>query len=144
MRGKEVFFNQGHCNACHSGPLFTDNGFHNIGVGHDGDQAAEDRWDMDDNGRFKVTGRKGDTGSFKTPSLRDIHLTAPYMHGGQFETLEEVVEFYDRGGEKNPQLDEEMFPLKLTDQQKTDLVEFLRVGLASGTYPMVEPPVLPE
>ena len=91
-----------------------------------------------------MTGRKGDKGSFKTPSLRDIHLTAPYMHDGQIATLEEVVEFYDRGGEKNPQLDEEMYPLKLTAQQKSDLVEFLRVGLASGTYPTVEPPTLPE
>ena len=91
-----------------------------------------------------MTGRKGDKGSFKTPGLRDIHLTAPYMHDGQIATLEEVVEFYDRGGVKNPQLDEEMFPLKLTDQQKSDLVEFLKVGLASGTYPHVEPPTLPE
>ena len=66
------------------------------------------------------------------------------MHDGQIATLEEVVEFYDRGGVKNPQLDEEMFPLKLTDQQKSDLVEFLKVGLASGTYPHVEPPTLPE
>ena len=70
------------------------------------------------------------------------------MHGGQIATLEEVVEFYDRGGDRrgdqNPQLDEEMFPLKLTAQQKSDLVEFLKVGLASGTYPTVEPPTLPE
>ena len=146
LRGKEVFFKQGHCNACHSGPLFTDNGFHNIGVGHGEDPDAEDSGTghPDDEGRFEVTGRKGDKGSFKTPGLRDIHLTAPYMHDGQIATLEEVVEFYDRGGVKNPQLDEEMFPLKLTDQQKSDLVEFLKVGLASGTYPHVEPPTLPE
>ena len=98
--------------------------------------------------RFEVTGRKGDKGSFKTPTLRDIHLTAPYMHDGQIATLEEVIDFYDRGGdrprEENPQLDEEMFPLKLTAQQKTDLIEFLKVGLASGTYPNVAPPTLPE
>ena len=146
IRGKEVFFKQGHCSACHSGPLFTDNGFHNIGVGLTANHGAEDpeAGASNDKGRFGVTGRKGDKGSFKTPSLRDIHLTAPYMHDGQIATLEEVVEFYDRGGEKNPQLDEEMYPLKLTAQQKSDLVEFLRVGLASGTYPTVEPPTLPE
>ena len=144
LRGKEVFFKKGHCSACHSGPLFTDNGFHNIGVGLGDGQGAQNPGEPNDKGRFEVTGRKGDKGSFKTPSLRDIHLTAPYMHGGQIATLEEVVEFYDRGGEKNPQLDEEMFPLKLTAQQKSDLVEFLKVGLASGTYPMIEPPTLPE
>jgi len=146
IRGKEVFFKQGHCSACHSGPLFTDNGFHNIGVGLGADPGAEDTETgrPDDSGRFTVTGRKGDRGSFKTPSLRDIHLTAPYMHDGQIATLEEVVEFYDRGGGKNPQLDEEMFPLKLTAEQKSDLVEFLKVGLASDTYPNVEQPALPE
>ena len=147
LRGKELFFKKGHCSACHSGPLFTDHGFHNIGVGL-ADTGAGQAVKPSDKGRFEVTGRKGDKGSFKTPGLRDIHLTAPYMHGGQIATLEEVVEFYDRGGdlrgEQNPQLDEEMFPLKLTPQEKSDLVEFMRVGLASGTYPNVEPPTLPE
>lgn len=135
-RGMEVFFNEGHCSACHSGPLFTDGGFHNIGVGQSGEPV--------DTGRFVVTGRKGDAGSFKTPSLRDVGRTAPYMHDGSLKTLREVVEFYNRGGVANPQLDEEIYPLELTSQQKNDLIEFLKTGLASDHYPRVDPPVLPE
>ena len=128
-----VFLNEGHCAACHSGPLFTDGAFHNLGV-------AVDSGDV---GRFEVTDRRGDRGRFKTPTLRDIHLTAPYMHDGSLKTLEEVIEFYDQGGMDNPQLDEDIYPLELTAEQKADLVEFLKVGLASSALPKVEPPELP-
>ena len=66
------------------------------------------------------------------------------MHDGSLKTLEEVIDFYDKGGNPNPQLDEELFPLKLTDQKKADLVTFLKEGLSSPDYPDVEPPKLPE
>ncbi len=135
VRGMKLFFNQAHCSACHAGPNFSDGGFHNIGVGMDMKNF--------DKGRFEVSKLGGDTGAFKTPTLREIARTAPYMHDGSIKTLEEVVEFYDRGGIKNEWLDEEIYPLKLTKQQKSDLVVFLREGLSSPNYPLVLPPALP-
>jgi cytochrome c peroxidase len=86
----------------------------------------------------------GDRGAFKTPTLREINRTAPYMHDGRFKTLEEVIDFYDKGGTPNPQLDEELFPLKLTDEQKKALKTFLIEGLSSPDYPEIAPPKLPE
>ncbi len=135
QRGMEIFFNKGHCSACHPGPLFTDGGFHNVGVGWDKEEP--------DLGRFVSTNLEGDKGAFKTPMLRDIALTAPYMHDGSEATLEDVVEYYNKGGNKNPYLDEEIFPLNLTDQEKADLVTFLKEGLTSKVYPKIEPPQLP-
>lgn len=95
-------------------------------------------------GRYNVSNLEGDKGAFKTPTLREIARTAPYMHDGSLATLEEVIDYYDRGGTANPQLDEEIFELGLTTQQKADLVTFLKEGLSSPDYPMVEPPPLPE
>jgi cytochrome c peroxidase len=135
-RGRQVFFNKASCSACHAGANFTDGGYHNIGVGIDDKEP--------DAGRQAVTKLLGDRGSFKTPTLREIARTAPYMHDGRFATLEEVVEYYDKGGTPNPQLDEEIFPLKLTAEQKADLVTFLKEGLSSESYPDVEPPELPK
>ncbi|MEX0937265.1 MAG: cytochrome c peroxidase [Pirellulales bacterium] len=135
-RGRDVFFNKAQCSACHAGPNFTDGGFHNIGLGMDDDEP--------DHGRFAISSLKGDTGSFKTPTLREIARTAPYMHDGRLATLEEVVDYYDKGGVPNPYLDEEIKQLSLTDQQKADLVSFLKEGLASPSYPDFEPPKLPE
>jgi len=134
-RGKKVFFNKGHCSACHVGPVFSDGAFHNIGLGMDKDGA--------DHGRHVVTKVEGDKGSFKTPTLREIGRTGPYMHDGSLKTLEEVVDYYDKGGTPNPYLDEEIFPLKLTAEEKADLVTFLKEGLASHTYPDVVAPELP-
>lgn len=136
QRGMDVFFNKAHCSACHAGPNFTDGAFHNIGVGIDDEEP--------DLGRHVISGLGGDKGSFKTPTLREIARTAPYMHDGRFATLEEVVEYYNKGGTPNPQLDEEIFPLKLTDQQKADLIAFLTEGLSSPDYPDIQPPDLPE
>lgn len=127
QRGREVFFNEGHCSACHSGPLLTDLSFHNIGIGMDTKPL--------DIGRQAVTGRLEHRGSFKTPSLREIGHSGPYMHDGSLKTLEEVVAYYNRGGNRNEQLDEEIFPLNLTEQQQQDLVTFLREGLTSETPP---------
>lgn len=135
QRGMKVFFNKAHCSACHSGHNFSDGAFHNIGVGMEAEKP--------DLGRYEISKLEGDKGAFKTPTLREIARTAPYMHDGRFKTLEEVVDYYDKGGHPNPQLDEEMHELKLSDQDKADLVTFLKEGLASENYPDVEPPKLP-
>ncbi len=134
--GMQLFFGKANCSSCHSGPNFTDNGFHNIGVSFTQEQP--------DLGRLAVSNVEGDKGSFKTPTLRDIAKTGPYMHDGSLATLEEVVDYYDKGGTPNEYLDEELFPLKLTAEQKAALVAFLKEGLTSKQYPNVEPPKLPE
>jgi cytochrome c peroxidase len=135
-RGMKVFFNTAQCSACHSGANFTDGAFHNIGIGMEKSDP--------DPGRFAQTKMPGDRGAFKTPTLREIARTAPYMHDGRFQTLEEVVDYYDKGGFPNPTLDEEIFPLKLTAQQKADLVTFLKEGLSSESYPAIARPELPK
>jgi cytochrome c peroxidase len=84
-----------------------------------------------DVGRFAVTGQAADLGAFRTPSLRDVARTVPYMHDGSMATLEEVIDFYDGGGRPNPHLDELIRPLRLTEEEKRDLVDFLR-GLSGG------------
>ncbi len=136
QRGMKVFFGKGHCSACHQGANFTDGAFHNVGVGIDDPQP--------DQGRQAETRLVGDRGSFKTPTLREIARTAPYMHDGRLKTLEEVVDYYDKGGTPNAQLDEEIYVLKLTSQEKSDLVTFLKEGLASESYPLIKAPKLPE
>lgn len=135
-RGLALFTGKAHCSACHSGPIFSDSAFHNIGVGMD----AKDP----DQGRMTVSKQLGDRGAFKTPGLRDIARSAPYMHDGSHKTLKEVVEYYNRGGVANPQLDEEIYPLNLTPGEIGDLVKFLEEGLASDKYPNVTAPKLPE
>lgn len=135
-RGLDLFVGKAHCSACHAGPNFTDNAFHNIGVGM--------HLEKPDFGREVISRMLGDRGSFKTPTLRDIHRTGPYMHDGSMKTLEEVVEHYNKGGHPNPQLDEEIFPLGLTPEEKKDLVTFMVEGLASDPYPHVDEPKLPE
>lgn len=136
QKGMKLFFGKANCSGCHSGPNFSDAAFHNLGVGMDKPEP--------DLGRFVVTKQLGDKGAFKTPTLRDIARTGPYMHDGSHKTLEEVIEFYDKGGLANPQLDEEIFPLKLTAEEKAALVAFLKEGLASSNYPDIAPPKLPE
>lgn len=135
LRGKELFFNKAHCSACHTGPFLTDDGFHNIGI-------STGRTPKDV-GREALSNLQGDRGAFKTPSLREIARTAPYMHDGSLATLEEVIEHYNKGGDGNPHLDEAIFPLKLTDQEQRDLVLFLKDGLRTADYPFVEAPRLP-
>ena len=135
-RGRLLFFGKAQCSACHVGPNLSDGGFHNIGVGMDQEKPDE--------GRSAISTLVGDRGSFKTPSLRDIARTAPYMHDGSLATLEDVVEHYNKGGVVNPQLDEGIFPLNLSDQEKADLVTFMKEGLASRAYPDIEVPKLPE
>jgi len=136
QRGMKLFFGKANCSACHTGHSFSDFAFHNIGVGMDKEKP--------DLGRFVVTKIEGDKGSFKTPTLREVARSAPYMHDGRFKTLDEVVDYYNKGGHPNPQLDEELFELKLTKEQQADLVKFLTEGLSSEKYPHVKPPKLPE
>lgn len=133
--GMKLFFGKANCSACHNGPHFSDGAFHNVGV-------SSDKTDGDQ-GRRKISGIEGDHGAFRTPTLREIARTAPYMHDGSLKTLEEVVDYYDKGGTPNDYLDEEIFALKLTPQDKKALVTFLREGLASPDYPDVAAPELP-
>ena len=126
-RGLELFRGKGRCTFCHGTPLFTDNRFHNTGVSWRHRPSlgpvAVDGLDL---GRYEVTGRQADKGKFKTPSLRDVDQTAPYMHDGSLETLEEVIDLYDRGGEPNPYLDESVKMLNLTAREKAQLIAFLK------------------
>ena len=121
------------CSACHSGNLFTDNKFHTNGILPG---------PLNDSGRYLITHDLNDVYFFKTPSLRNVAKTAPYMHDGAFKTLEEVIDFFDKGGNPNPHLSPLMKPLGLSDQEKTDLIAFLK-ALTGETIPF-EFPKLPE
>lgn len=135
QRGMKLFFGKANCSACHTGHSFSDGAFHNIGVGMEHEKP--------DLGRYEISKQIGDRGAFKTPTLREIARTAPYMHDGRFKTLDEVVDYYEKAGHPSPQLDEEIFELKLTAQERADLVKFLTEGLSSSSYPDVAPPKLP-
>jgi cytochrome c peroxidase len=161
-KGWELFKGKAKCADCHthSGPmpLFTDAKFHNTGVrandlgfeqlsqlaeqilsqSHtNASQLAHDP-KFSDLGRFLVTRNQRDLGAFKTPTLRDIELTGPYMHDGSIKTLLDVIRFYNKGGEKNPMLDEKMTPLNLTEAEMNDLVEFLRALTSDNVLRMVQ------
>ena len=124
--GLEVFTGRGLCANCHvifapstpSFPLFTDFEFRNIGIGFGADG-------FHDLGRGAITVLEVDYGSFRTPSLRNVAVTGPYMHDGSFGTLHEVIDFYDAGGNPNPNLNPILRPLGLTIQEKNGLVAFL-------------------
>ena len=117
QRGMNLFFGRANCDACHSGANFSDSDYHNLGIGMNAQKP--------DLGRYLVTKKPEDKGRFKTPTLRGLLYTKPYMHDGSEKTLEEVVDFYNRGGNKNPYLDKEIHPLGLSDGEKRDLVAFL-------------------
>ncbi|HEY8461163.1 MAG TPA: cytochrome c peroxidase [Blastocatellia bacterium] len=159
-RGWELFNGQARCISCHawnpSSPFFTDNKFHNIGVaakdqnfpqlarrarqlisqGKNRAQVLDElalTEGFSELGRYLITGQPKDIGAFKTSGLRDIELTGPYMHNGSEKTLLDVVKFYNKGGEPNPNLDGGMRPLKLTDPQMDDLVEFMKTLTSDDT-----------
>ena len=142
IRGFKVFSSKdkGNCTACHvigsDYALLTDNKFHNIGVGVqdvDGKQFA-------DLGRYQVTKNDADRGAFKTPSLRNVALTAPYFHDGSLKTLKDVVDYYIGAGNSNPYLDKEIHALDfLTGQERADLLAFLD-ALTGEMPPDVGPP----
>jgi len=134
-RGLILFMSKAACTQCHNGPNFTDNKFHVLGVPQKGPLA-------EDTGRYEVTKDEKDKGAFKTPSLRNIALTAPYTHDGAFETLDEVVEFYNQGGGSVPNKSPKLLKLHLTKQEKSDLVAFLKT--LTGTQPVVSTPQLPQ
>jgi cytochrome c peroxidase len=116
-RGFALFTGNAECANCHKGHSFTDNGFHNIGIK---DVGAPDL------GRFTQRKLPSMKGAFKTPTLRDSALTAPYMRNGIYHTLEEVVEHYDRGGDVKDNLSPNIKPLNLNPQEKNDLVAFMK------------------
>ena len=127
-RGYKLFTDpaKGNCAACHSGPNFTDNGFHNIGI-----KSA-------DLGRFNIRKVAAMKGAFKTPTLRDIELTAPYYHDGSAATLRDVVDHYARGGDDRSNVSPDVRRLDLSEQDKQDLVAFMR-ALTGKRTAFVEP-----
>jgi len=147
-RGLRIFRRKGNCANCHEisfdNALFMDNRFYNIGIGsqHINNQLDDivsalkegekieslglSKQQLSELGRFNVTHFIADIGKFKTPTLRNISLTAPYMHDGSLQTLEQVVEYYDKGIKQNRFVDAAIFPLHFTKQEKADLVEFMK------------------
>ncbi len=143
-QGHELFQGKANCAQCHLSNNFTDGQFHNLGVG----------WVMStktftDEGRWAISkdlgdvGRPGDRGAFKTPTLREVTKHAPYMHDGSIATLREVVEFYNRGGEKNPWLDPKIKPLHLTEAEIDALVALLQALEGEG-YQDMPPESFPQ
>ncbi|MCK5924936.1 MAG: c-type cytochrome, partial [Methylococcales bacterium] len=140
-RGSRIFRRKGNCANCHEiswdHALFTDNRFYNIGIGFNvlkpvlkpllkTPTTPLSALQRSETGRYQVTKVVKDLGKFKTPTLRNIALTAPYMHDGSLKTLAEVIDYYDKGGDKNPYLEAAIFPLKFSAQEKKDLENFLR------------------
>lgn len=167
QRGWGLWNGKARCNTCHpfgdATPNFSDNKFHNIGVAAKGRdfgglarQAAASsdpqqlafHPDFTELGRYVVTKQPKDIGAFKTPGLRDVALSAPYMHDGSEKTLLDVVVFYDKGGEPNPYLDGGIVPLKLTEEEKQDLVAFMESltgqGVGSPTRAELQDPTRKE
>ncbi|MDA2933044.1 photosynthetic protein synthase I [Acidobacteria bacterium AH-259-D05] len=159
-RGLELFEGKAGCSRCHSGPMLSDGSFHNLGMTPNREifrtperhitfrrffktlgvpEYAELRADV---GLYAVTKRPEDRGQFRTPTLREVSKTAPYMHDGSLAALEEVVEFYNRGGGVGSGKDPLLAPLGLTDSDKNDLVEFLKT--LAGTAISMTPPKIPE
>jgi len=136
-RGFVVFTakKKGNCAVCHvigeKHALFTDNKFHDIGVGVQSGKIA-------DPGLYEVTHNETDRGKFKTPSLRNVALTAPYMHDGSLRDLKQVMDFYIGGGSSHPNLDKEIHPLDfLTGRERRDLLAFLN-SLSGEIQPNID------
>jgi len=136
QRGLVLFEGNARCVRCHAGFNFTDESFHNIGVGMDRENP--------DLGRYSVTKNDADKGAFKTPTLRDVAVRGPYMHDSGLKSLEEVVAFYNQGGHKNPWLSKEIQPLSLTAGQQSDLVAFLKALTGEVAPEVSKPPPLPH
>ena len=127
-RGREIFFtDKGSCTACHVGANLSDEKYHNLGIGMEKPKP--------DLGRFVFSMDEKDRGAFKTPTIRNVALSYPYMHDGSIKTLEEVVEWYAKGGHPNPWLSDKIKKLNLSDQDKKDLVEFMKA--CTGPFPTV-------
>ena len=159
-RGLAIFTGKAGCVRCHNGAYFSDGQAHATGVRENPDVLADPMRHFtmrsvfkflgvagfelvkEDVGFFAVTKENQDRGKFLTPTLRELTRTAPYMHNGTVATLEEVVDFYDRGGGEAPNKDPLLAPLGLTGEEKKDLIAFL--GSLSGDEVMVERPEIPE
>ncbi len=116
LRGMDLFFSdRTGCINCHSGFNFSDATYRNIGL-----YTA-----YEDTGRARITGKPEDSGKFRVPTLRNVSLTAPYMHDGSMATLHEVVRFYETGGKPHRNLDPDMQPFRLSDEERDDMVKFL-------------------
>jgi cytochrome c peroxidase len=164
-RGFDLFVGKGHCAACHvvgeRDALFTDHGFHNTGVGWRRTFEAPERTRVElapgvvaeldrrtvesfseapakDVGRYEITLDPRDRWAYKTPSLRNVALTAPYMHDGSIATLAAVIEFYDRGGIDNPEKSPLLVPLGLTAEERAALAAFLRALTGSAVQALVD------
>jgi len=143
-RGRTLFMGRAGCAGCHPPPLFTDEAFHVTGIGQEDPQrrfypeGSRGKPDFPELGRFNVTHRLEDRGAFKTPTLRELADTGPYMHDGRFATLGEVVDYYDRGGLGALGQDPLIHPLGLAAQDKADLVAFLK-ALSSSPLPEKAP-----
>ena len=139
IRGLAAFRDpaRGNCVACHligkDYALFTDGKFHNIGVG------VDPTGELTDLGRYLQTKVESDRAAFKTPTLRNVALTAPYMHDGSEKTLQEVVDYYAGGANSNPQLDPAIQRIHLSAQDRADLIAFLE-ALTGGVPPDSGPP----
>ena len=124
-QGLEIFNGKGHCTSCHWGGNFSDGRFHNIGVPTPAGQTA-------DQGRFVITNNPADMGAFKTPTVRDAALRAPYLHDGSEKSLEDLVDLYNLGGRADdPNLDPLIVPLGLSDGEKKALVTFMKRAMTS-------------
>ncbi|MBP1667839.1 MAG: Cytochrome-c peroxidase [Bacteroidetes bacterium] len=124
-KGLEIFNGKGHCTLCHWGPYFSDGRFHNLGVAPT-DPASPDE------GRFVVTNDPADKGAFKTPTIRDVALRAPYMHNGSEKDLDAGIDLYNKGGRvKDANLDPLILPLSLTKKEKEALVSFMKRAMTS-------------
>ena len=119
LAGLRIFRGKANCIGCHTGPILSDEAFHNTGV-------AWKDGEFLDQGRALATERTDDRGKFKTPTLREVARTAPYMHDGSLGTLRDVVDFYSDGGRANPNLDDDIGKLNLSDEEKAQLIAFLR------------------
>ena len=136
QRGLVIFEGKARCVRCHAGFNFTDESFHNLGVGMNQENP--------DLGRHTVTKNETDKGAFKTPTLRDVAVRAPYMHDGSLASLEDVVALYNQGGHQNPWLSKEIQPLNLTTGEQVDLVAFLKALTGEIAAEVSRPPTLPQ
>ena len=135
-RGLDIFERSGECSECHRGYNLTDEKFASLGIGPDGHPP--------DLGLAGITGRRRDEGKFKVPTLREVVHTGPYMHDGRFRTLDEVLEFYRKGGKPGPHLDSRIAPFFLDARAKADLTEFLQSLSGEGWQQIKAPERLPQ
>ncbi len=145
MRGAELFTAGAGCAGCHSGVLFTDMKFHNVGIGMDGEDPDLGRGAVTDVDECSTTGDEPCQGTFKTPTLRDITRSAPYFHDGSVATLREAVEIMAGGGIPNPYLDtDELMDRDLDEAQIDDLIAFLGTLDCEHGAEIFSMPELPE